>query len=126
YSYAVLIMEAAKAGEPDRVLELTADELGVSLPARCLLGVTVEEGSAVAVRGADGRSHLAFEPQWYDPNLDASRLVPREALEALEGCETVDVLARPPVRGRPELLPPQIAWRYGLGTHATRLRPKDA
>ncbi len=114
YSYAVLVMEATRASQPERILQLVAEELGVAPPPRCVVAVAAAEGSAVVARGADGVLHASLEPVSADADFDTSRLVPADIRAALAGCEVVDVLALPPVRGRPDLLPPEIAWRYGV------------
>ena len=46
--------------------------------------------------------------------------VPAAMAQALRPCESVEVLARPPLQGRADLLPPDVAWAYRVGPHSTR------
>jgi len=54
-----------------------------------------------------------------------TRLVSAEVRDALRGCPEVEVLARPPAQGLPELLPIETAWsfRVDAGAGSTPTRP---
>jgi tetratricopeptide (TPR) repeat protein len=114
YSFTSLIFEAGRRGAFDEALEFFAQERGQQLPSRCLLAATADsERTLLIVRGAD-----AILLGWHDETrraplpeqLDA--LVPKALLAALQPCERVEVLARPPLHGRVGLLPLTMAWSY--------------
>jgi hypothetical protein len=112
FSYSVLAVAAAVRGDGDGALATLAQELGVPPPARCALGLAVEDRDAVAiVRGADGKVVVHHETRTATA-IDPDALVPADLRAALAGCTDVDVIARPPIEGTSRLLPDDIAWRY--------------
>ena len=71
------------------------------------------ERSLLVVRGPQGLTRGFFRgdlPQSLPEDLRG--FVSSEALGVLQGCEKVEVLARPPLHGRAGLLPPELAWSY--------------
>lgn len=113
YAYSILVLDAGRAGDWDRVWTLLGGEAGITPPARCALGAALEDrASVVVVRDAGGVGHGAFDPARPANALDASSLVPAALRDALRGCEAVEVVARPPLHGLPGLLPVDIAWSY--------------
>ncbi|WP_224371760.1 CHAT domain-containing protein [Hyalangium versicolor] len=114
YSFTSLILDAGRRGAFSEALELFSQERGQQLPGRCLLAATADsERTLFIVRGADGKQ-LGWQDEarreLLHERLDG--LVREDLLAALEPCESVEVLARPPLHGRPGLLPPSIAWSY--------------
>lgn len=116
YSYTSLILDSGKAGEYAAALELWGRELGGTLPERCVLAATSDsERSLWVARGDAGQLLGSYEGVRTVPlPEDLSGLVPSPLLEALRRCEQVEVFARPPLQGRPGLLPVELAWRYRL------------
>jgi hypothetical protein len=114
YSYASLMLAAGKAGEWTRVLSLFSEEVGVTLPSRCLLAVTVDRERTLALAyDTDGRMGTYYDASRRQPLGDDARGVVPESISApLRACEQVSVVARPPLHGRGGLLPDDIAWRY--------------
>lgn len=114
YSYASLLFAAGKAGEWSRVLSLFGEEVGGTLPSRCLLAVTVDRERTLALAfGADGRMATYYDASRRHPLGDDARGVVPESISApLRECEQVRVVARPPLHGRGGLLPDEIAWSY--------------
>lgn len=106
YSFALLAMDAGRSGNYDETLALLAKEAGATLPRRCVVGVAIEAGWVAAVRGPDGTTSGQIGPR----SSDAA--IPETLVKRLAGCETVDVLARPPLHGTAGLLPSEMAWRY--------------
>jgi hypothetical protein len=112
YSYSVLALAAAEAGDADRTLSLLGAEIGVDGAARCTLGVAVDDQRHLAVvRGADGVSAVAYGETRTSIDLPPD-LVPAQITARLDGCEIVDVVARAIAHGIPTLLPPTRAWRF--------------
>ncbi len=129
YSFTSLILEAGRRSAFNEALELVARERAQVLPPQCLLVAAVDsERTLLVVRGAAGEqlSHYdATRREPLGPQLD--RLVPETLLASLRACTRVQVIARPPLHGRPGLLPPDMAWSYltRLSEHSptTTLRP---
>lgn len=114
YSYSVLVDDAGKRGAWADVLALLADERGVAVPERCVLGAAEENASVFVVRNADGALAGAVVPRAVGEGLGAAH-VPAPLVAALAACPTVDVLARQPYYGAAGLLPTTLAWRYRSG-----------
>jgi hypothetical protein len=114
YSYASLLFAAGKAGEWTRVPSLFGEEVGSTLPSRCLLAVTVDRERTLAVAfGTDGRMTTYYDASRRQPLGDDARgIVPESISAPLRECEQVNVVARPPLHGRGGLLPDDVAWRY--------------
>ncbi|NTX12418.1 CHAT domain-containing protein [Myxococcus sp. CA056] len=113
YSYTSLILDAAHHGELEKALALFAEERSLALPERCALGVTVDdERTALVARDASGRLLGHYDADRRQRLEGVEGLVPAKLVDALRDCPSVDVLARPPVLGKPGLLPPDLAWTY--------------
>ena len=113
YSYSVLALDAGKLGNYDEALEILTEELGAEPPSTCAVGVVEEETLVAVVRGFDGRTlgrHVHFE----GASTPAAKVLDAPMVASLQGCAIVDVFARPPHFGSPELLPTSLAWRYRL------------
>lgn len=114
YSFTSLLMEAGRRGDFEEALRLLTRERRQELPRQCLLAATVDsERTLLLARNASGELVGRYEDtrrQRLPGRLD--KLVPELLLEHLRSCERVDVLARPPLHGRAELLPPGVAWSY--------------
>lgn len=116
YSYTSLILDAARHGELERGLALFAEERSLPVPERCVLGVTVDdERTFVVARDAQGRLVGHYDTARKVPLEGIEGLVPAGMVDALRGCASVDVLARPPVQGRAGMLPADMAWSYRVG-----------
>ena len=115
YSYSILIEEAVARGASDEALALLAEQRALPAPTRCALGAQSEIATTSFVaRGASGAAvgvQLAREPG----TQAGAQAVPVTILAALDGCESVDVLASQPYYGRPELLPREMAWAFRTG-----------
>jgi len=123
-SYASLMLAAGKAGEWSRVLALFSEEAGDTLPAQCLLAVTVDRERTLALAlGPEGQLQGYYDESRRKPlGEDARGIIPEALAVPLRACAQVNVLARPPLHGRSGLLPDDIAWRY-LVLPASRTRP---
>ena len=124
YSYVTLAFAASKERDFAGALELLAEEQGASRPRSCAVGVAVDdERSVVVVQTASGAVLGQLDGSRTQP-MDAfkPKLTP-EQLGGLQACPEVDVFARAPLHGRPNLLPPDLAWSYRVGraTPAPRL-----
>jgi tetratricopeptide (TPR) repeat protein len=116
FSYAELALDAARRGEHAAALAVLAEEVGATAPQRCALGLVVdhERGYAVAL-DQDGEPVAALDTAREAPVGEDEQLVPAAAIAALRGCPEVAVFARPPLAGRPGLLPLDVAWSYRVG-----------
>jgi hypothetical protein len=116
FGYALLAVDAASRGEHGRALALLAEEIGIAEPARCAIGIVAEQSALVVVaRGPDGAPIGEHTPS--RSVSGRRRALPRAPVpvrisDALRGCASVDVIARPPYAGRGALLPRDIAWRH--------------
>jgi hypothetical protein len=113
WSYSVLAIDAVRHGEGDVALARLAEEQGLTVPGRCVVGIAVEDQRrAIAWRGSSGTTTVHYDADRRAPAIDASTLVPQAVATALAGCEVVDVIARPPIHGMSRLFGDAIAWRY--------------
>jgi predicted anti-sigma-YlaC factor YlaD len=114
YSFTSLILDAGRRGAFNEALTLFSRERGQSLPERCLLAATADsERTLLIVRGSDARVLGWHDETRREPLPERLEgLVQEELLAALQPCERVDVLARPPLHGRVGLLPLSMAWSY--------------
>jgi cellulose synthase operon protein C len=113
FSYSVLALAKAKRGDGAAAMTALADEQGVALPARCALGLAVEDQRRMAVaRDSQGGWVVRYDEARTSTSDDPGALVTAEILAALAHCPAVDVLARPPLYGASRLLPEAMAWRY--------------
>ena len=117
YSYSVLAEAAAARNEPGEALDLLAEERGLPAPSRCALGASLEDASVFAARAADGKA-IGARVEGPGPQP-----VPAAIRAALAGCPVVDVFARQPYYGRPDLLPPDMAWEFRTGAAAPATPP---
>jgi len=122
YSYSVLVEDAGRRGAWAEALALLAEERGTLVPARCVVGAAEEAASVFVARGADGAVVGAFVPRAVGERLGAARMSDA-IVTALGACSTVDVLARQPYYGTPQLLPSKLAWRYRTGPPTAPPRP---
>lgn len=121
YSYTSLLFDAGRRGAYDEALGLFAAELGMTPPARCVLGVAREdERTLVVLRDASGQTQGAYDASRRQPPSENETWIAPAFAQALRPCESVDVLARPPLQGRAELLPPDVAWAYRVGPGSAR------
>ncbi|HSK04116.1 MAG TPA: CHAT domain-containing protein, partial [Kofleriaceae bacterium] len=111
FSYAVLVQDAGQRGAWDEALALLAEERGARPPERCAFGASVETAAVFVARGADGGLAGVHVPLAVGQAPGEAR-VPAELPRRLEGCPVVDVYARQPYYGRPDLLPPALAVRF--------------
>ncbi|MEZ4363468.1 MAG: CHAT domain-containing protein [Kofleriaceae bacterium] len=111
--YQSIIDDAARRGAWTEAVALAAEELGAPPPQTCALVVSLDDtrGTAVALdaHGAatGARARVETPPQW-----SGARLVPDALRAALRGCPRISVLARPPLHGRADLLPPELPWAF--------------
>jgi len=127
YAHSLLVLDAGRSGEWDRVWELLGRAARTTAAPRCSLGVSVEDDtSVVVVRDAGGTSQGRFEAGRSGSAIDAPQLTPPPLRAALGGCPEVEVLARPPVQGLPQLLPDDVAWSYRLDGDRSRTTPGQA
>jgi len=127
YAYTALLMDAGKRGEMEQALALFAEELGALVPAECALGVTVDDERTLAVaKGPGGQVVGHYDAGRRAPLSGADGLVPDELRQALRGCAAVQVVARPPLAGLPNLLPPEVAWSYRLSRGPAAAAPARA
>jgi cellulose synthase operon protein C len=116
YSYTSLLFDAGRHGEYDEALALFAAEQQLTPPARCVLGLTAEdERTLLVLRDAEGRTHGHYDARRKEPLTTVQGLVPEPLVAALRACQSVDVLARPPLHGQPGVLPAEVAWTYRVG-----------
>jgi len=115
YGFALLALDAGRAGDFAKVIDLLAEDLEIKRPARCTLAVAhYAERSVIAFADAHGETGGQYTASGTPADLDVATLVPAAAEDRLRACDRVDVLARAPVLGAGRLLPPELAWSYLL------------
>jgi len=111
YSYTSLILEAGKRGELGAALALFVEERRWAAPPACSVWLTLDDERLLVVAvDAHGAVAGRYDGQRTRPPAEGEALAPRELVDAVRGCEAVQVIARPPLEGRPGLLPPDVAW----------------
>ena len=123
FSHASLALDAAAHDEHAAALAILADEVGAPAPTACALGLVVDhERSYVVALGPTGAPQARLDEHRQTPAADTQ--VPDPIVAALRPCPEVAVFARPPLAGRPGLLPPDLAWSYRVGHPHLRTGPK--
>jgi CHAT domain-containing protein/putative zinc finger protein len=113
WSYSVLVTAAGRRGDGDAALALLAEEQALALPARCVLGLAIEDQRrTVVARDAAGATTVQADDGRASASIDPAQLVSPRMAAAFAGCRVVDVVARAPIHGMSRLLPAAIAWRY--------------
>ncbi|MBE7447541.1 MAG: zf-HC2 domain-containing protein [Kofleriaceae bacterium] len=120
------IDEAGRREAWAEVVTLAAAELGAPAPARCALVASADDD---AHRGrhrrrralAGARRTFARPGAWR-----GDELVPPALRGRLAGCDRVDVHARPPLRRRADLLPPELPWAFVTRARRRRHRARRA
>lgn len=118
-AYSELTFIAAADGRWDDAIAAVAGHLELPAPARCMVAVALDDERQVAVvRDEQGRAfgQLGRRRTVMPPPAE---LVPDELRARVKGCAELHVLALPPLNGRPNLLPVELAWSYGAGTPAS-------
>lgn len=119
WGYGALIDRLAVDGDWAGAAAAARREAGLRELPPCTLIASVDRahGVAIAVDGAGQTS--GFRTSAPTPEAwDGARLVPIAVRDALAGCARVAVLARPPLHGRADLLPAEVAWSF-LGDRVT-------
>ncbi len=102
---------ASATGDWAAILADADAELGRAAAAACTVVVNPDERVLiVAARGATGSAvgaRLAID----DPDA-RGWTAPPLIVDAVAGCPTVAVIARPPLHGRSTLLPPTVPWAF--------------
>jgi hypothetical protein len=118
-----LIMDAAQHGEHAQAMVQIAAHLAVVPPPRCAVGVAVDDNrQATVVIDSRGAALGRFAART-NPLPAPEELVPANLRAALADCAEVHVLALPPLHGNPQLLPPSLAWGFGVGRQAAAPSP---
>ena len=111
YSYTSLMLDAGKRGDFNGALRLFIEEgRWPSLPPCSLWMAADDERLLVIAVGADRRAEGRYDGARRKPVTDETGLVPAELLAVARSCPAVKVVARPPLEGRPDLLPMDVAW----------------
>ncbi len=113
WAYSALVDDAGARGDRAQALADALAERGLADPGGCLLMVSLDDDRVTTVaRGADGalRGHHACTGRVL--TADADVLVPSAVRAALAACAAVQVIARPPLHGRADLLAPTTAWSF--------------
>ncbi|MBK7071765.1 MAG: CHAT domain-containing protein [Myxococcales bacterium] len=127
WAYSSLIDDAGARGEHAQALADALAELGLADPGGCLLAVSLDDDRVTAVaRGVDGalRGHHGRTGRVL--TAAAAELVPAPLRAALASCPAVRVIARPPLHGRADLLPPATAWSFLGRGPSPAAQPGDA
>jgi len=111
YGYTSLLLDAGRRGDLRGALALFAEERRWAAPPACSLWLASDD-ERLLVLAADRAGAVSghFDGARKKPITPEESLVPDDLLAILRACPAVQVIARPPLEGRPNLLPPEIAW----------------
>lgn len=127
WGFASLISDAGRRSDWSGALALFAEELGAGVPAGCVVAASADDERATAVvRGRDGVLRGSHQPARPLGPLGADSIVPPALATALTGCDTVAVIARPPLHGRADLLPASLPWAFVGAADGTRSQASPA
>ncbi|MDY7228894.1 CHAT domain-containing protein [Hyalangium rubrum] len=119
HGYSALILDAGRdvrAEGIEELLALVAEDRRIAVPMRC--AVVVEDGHSrllIVVRGAQGEVLTHFDGARTRSLGNGEGVIPAHQLEALRGCQQVEVLASPSALGSTRILPTEMAWSYRVG-----------
>ena len=125
WGWATLIGDAGRRGDWAAGLARFEEELGRAAPAGCVVAASSDDERSVAIaRGADGALRGAYQGDRRIGRLDAATIVPPDLAATLAGCPSIAVIARPPLHGAPDLLPPALPWAFvGPASRSPAPRP---
>jgi len=110
-SYTSLLLEEGKRGNSSAALRLFAAEGHWPEPPPCSLWMAADaERLLVVSLGPGGEVVWRYDGARRKPATAESDLVPPDVLAAVRECAEVKVIARPPLEGRWDLLPREMAW----------------
>ncbi|HVE83315.1 MAG TPA: CHAT domain-containing protein, partial [Myxococcales bacterium] len=115
-SYASLLLDAGKRGDSPGALRLFAEEGRWAAPPPCSLWLAADGERLLAISmDPAGKVLGQYDGARRAPAAASGRdLVPPELGAAVRACPEVKVIARPPLEGLPDLLPPDVAWSQAL------------
>ena len=111
WGYSTLIADEGARGDWAKVLAIAETEYPHAARANCTLVLSFDDTElTVAARTPSGvaGAHRALALT----ELDSATLVPAAIATQLASCDEVAVTARPPLHGRPDLLPPAVKWWF--------------
>jgi len=111
WGFTTLIADAGARGDWAGVLAAADLERHAGPPAPCTVVASVDDGAiTVAARTPTGTlgEHRRVEPS----ALASTTIVPATITQALATCTGVALVARPPLHGRGDLLPPALPWWF--------------
>ena len=109
-----LIADAGARGDWEQVIAIAAHAPRL-VKAGCVLVASSDDGDttiAIRANGTVAGVHHQVPPR----ELGDAPLVPPELVQALAGCGEIAVVARPPLHGRADLLPPHLPWWFAGDT----------
>jgi len=111
YGYTSLLLDAGKRGDLRAALALFARERRWGSPPPCSLWLAADDERLLVLAVGRGGDVLGrYDGARKRPLAPEEAPVPGELLAELRRCQAVQVIARPPLEGRPGLLPPDVAW----------------
>lgn len=120
WTTATLISNAGAAGNWSMAMQHANAEAGVAAPSRCHVTASLDD-DLLTLTALAGDAQLGLQehlpPQALRDQLNAR--VPAAWQTALRACATVDVVARPPLHGRADLLPADLIWQFIGSSRAT-------
>jgi len=111
FSYTSLLLDAGQRGNHSAALRLFAAEGRWPAPPPCSLWLAADgERLLVVSVGQEGEVVGRYDGARRKPATADGDLVPPDVLAAVRECAEVKVIARPPLEGRWDLLPREVAW----------------
>jgi hypothetical protein len=115
---ALIVKAAQRERWPQALADVAADQ-HLAPPPPCTLAVAIDDVRAIAVWRDDTGKVTGRLGVRHLPVPDRADVVPDDVVAQLRRCPEVRVLAVPPLHGRSDLLPPDVAWGYGEGRATT-------
>jgi hypothetical protein len=125
YAYATLISSAGEHQQWDRVIDLALEEHPLGKSACLVVASSDDDWVTVAVRTPDG---TLGETKLITPTETGvlPEIISPQLVAAVKSCDGIPVIARPPLHGRGDLLPPELPWWFAGDSHPGSAPPPPA
>ncbi len=115
WAYTTLISNAGQASDWAMAMDVANRESGSTHvnPATCRLLVSLDDDLfTVSIEAAHSFAggQKSLSPNALSGNL--AKELPASVLSQAHACARIDVIARPPLHGRPDLLPAELTWQF--------------
>jgi len=111
-----LISDAGARGDWSDAVATAVAEHGVALSQPCVVVATFDDDNVTVAARIAGAAAIGDRHAVNASELAGQHLVSPAIAQALTSCASIAVLARPPLHGRSDLLPPTLPWAFAGDT----------